>query len=193
MLDLVSGLGKPVSVRDLARQLSLDSAGRRELTPVLRQLISDGVLVKIRGAHVGLPDRMNLVVGRLSCNPGGFGFVFYGEQDRLVVHRDGTRIPAAEKARKFKVPAGGVEVYRMAKHADYNMNHKEDWFAAIRSGLKPCMDIQTGHRVATMCNLGNLSYLLGRKLTWDGVKQEVAADAGANRLLSRPQRHPYML
>jgi ribonuclease R len=75
VLDLVSSLGKPVSVRDLARQLSLDSAGRRELTPVLRQLISDGVLVKIRGAHVGLPDRMNLVVGRLSCSPSGHGFV----------------------------------------------------------------------------------------------------------------------
>ncbi|HYN05138.1 MAG TPA: ribonuclease R [Vicinamibacteria bacterium] len=75
MLDFVSSLGKPVSVRDIARQLSLDSAGRRELTPVLRQLITDGVLVKIRGAHVGLPDRMNLVVGRLTCNPGGFGFV----------------------------------------------------------------------------------------------------------------------
>ena len=75
MLDLVSSLGKPVSVRELARRLSLDSAGRRELTPVLRQLIADGVLVKIRGAHVGLPDRMNLVVGRLSCSPSGHGFV----------------------------------------------------------------------------------------------------------------------
>jgi ribonuclease R len=75
VLDIVSGLGKPVSVRDLVRRLSLDSAGRRELTPVLRQLIADGVLVKIRGAHVGLPDRMNLVVGRLSCSPSGHGFV----------------------------------------------------------------------------------------------------------------------
>ena len=75
MLDLVSSLGKPVSVRDLARRLSLDSAGRRELKPVLRQLIADGALVKIRGARVGLPDRMNLVVGRLSCSPAGHGFV----------------------------------------------------------------------------------------------------------------------
>jgi ribonuclease R len=75
VLDLVSGLGKPVSVRELVRRLSLDSAGRRELTPALRRLIADGALVKIRGAHVGLPDRMNLVVGRLSCSPSGHGFV----------------------------------------------------------------------------------------------------------------------
>jgi hypothetical protein len=42
-----------------------------------------------------------------------------------------------------------------------------------------------------MCNLGNISYILGRALVWDGVKQEVVGDEQANRLLSRPQRHPY--
>ena len=124
---------------------------------------------------------------------GGFGMVFHGERDTLVVCRDGTRIPAEKKAREFKVPAGGVEVYRMARHADYNMNHKEDWFQAIRTGRKPCMDIETGHRVATMNNLGNLSYLLGRKLPWDARREEVPGDEHANRMLSRPQRHPYHL
>ena len=124
---------------------------------------------------------------------GGFGMVFHGDQDTLVVCRDGTRIDAEQKARDFKVPAGGVEVYRMDKHADYNMNHKEDWLQAIRNGTKPCMDIEVGHRVANMNNLGNLSYLLGRKLQWDGVKQQVVGDEQANRLLGRPQRHPYHL
>jgi ribonuclease R len=75
VLDLVSKLGKPVSVRDLVRALSLDPEARRELKAVLRRLIADGTLVKIRGARVGLPDRMNLVVGRLSCSPSGYGFV----------------------------------------------------------------------------------------------------------------------
>ena len=124
---------------------------------------------------------------------GGFGMVFHGDKDSLVVCRDGTRIPAAEKARKFKVPAGGVEVYRMAKHSDYNMNHKEDWLQAIKSGRKPCMDIETAHRVANLCNLGNLSYILGRKLSWDGEKERFVDDEEANRLLSRPQRAPYQL
>jgi len=125
--------------------------------------------------------------------PGGFGMVFHGDKDTLVVCRDGTRIDAEPKARNFKVPAGGVTVYRMDKHADYNMNHKEDFFQAIRTGKRPCMDIETGHRVATLCNLGNLSYRLGRKLRWDGEKQQVIGDDQANRLLGRPQRHPYHL
>ena len=75
MLDLVSSLGKPVSVRELVHALSLDPPARRELKSVLRRLIADGALVDIRGARVGLPDRMNLVVGRLSCSPSGYGFV----------------------------------------------------------------------------------------------------------------------
>jgi len=75
VLDHVSSLGKPVSVRDLAHALSLDAPGRRDLKAVLRRLMSDGALVKIRGARVGLPDKMNLVVGRLSCSPAGYGFV----------------------------------------------------------------------------------------------------------------------
>jgi ribonuclease R len=75
VLDSVSSLGKPVSVRELARGLALDAAGRRELKSALRRLIEKGALVKIRGARVGLPDRMNLVVGKLSCSPAGHGFV----------------------------------------------------------------------------------------------------------------------
>jgi len=124
---------------------------------------------------------------------GGFGLVFHGEKDTLVVCRDGTRIDAEEKARNFKVPPGGVEVYRMDKHADYNMNHKEDWIRAIKAGKKPCMDIEIGHRVANMNNLGNMSYLLRRKLRWDGAGQRVLDDPQANRMLGRPQRYPYHL
>src|SRR5260221_3953150 len=61
--------------RDIVRRLGLDAPGRHELKDVLRRLIADGQLVKIHGARVGLPDRMNLVGGRPPANPAGFGFV----------------------------------------------------------------------------------------------------------------------
>ncbi|MHC4646541.1 MAG: Gfo/Idh/MocA family protein [Planctomycetota bacterium] len=122
-----------------------------------------------------------------------FGLVFWGDSDSLIVDRDGTRYEAAEKARNFKIPAGGKQVYSMGKYEDYNMNHKADWFAAIKTGTKPCMDVEAGHGAAVMCILGNLSYLLGRKLRWDAKKQRVIGDRQANRLLSTPQRHPYHL
>jgi ribonuclease R len=67
--------GKPLAVRELTRRLGLDSAGRRELKKTLERMIETGEVVKIRGARVGLPSHMNLVVGHLNANPGGFGFV----------------------------------------------------------------------------------------------------------------------
>ena len=122
-----------------------------------------------------------------------FGLVFRGDKDNLIVDRDGTRYEAAPKAKSFKVHSGGVEVYRADKYEDYNMNHKLDWFGAIKTGAKPCMDVEAGHGAATMCILGNLSYLLGRKLQWDAKTQRVIGDEHANRLLAKPQRHPYHL
>jgi ribonuclease R len=75
ILSFLEGGDKPVSVRELAQRLDLDQAGRRELKTVLRALIERGEVVKIRGARIGLPARLHLVVGRLTCNPAGFGFV----------------------------------------------------------------------------------------------------------------------
>ncbi len=75
ILEFLNDGGKPVSVRELIRRLGLEKEGRRELKPVVRRMIEDGEVVKIRGARIGLPSRMNLVAGRLTCNPAGYGFV----------------------------------------------------------------------------------------------------------------------
>ncbi len=125
--------------------------------------------------------------------PADFGMVFHGTRDRLVVNRDGTRMDADVKARTFQVPPGGHHVYRMDQHEDYNVNHKEDWVQAILHDRTPCMDIELAHRAATMCNLGNLAYLLGRPLRWDGPREHILEDEHANRLLRRPQRYPYVI
>ncbi|PYQ47974.1 MAG: ribonuclease R [Acidobacteria bacterium] len=75
VLELLASHGKPMAVREVVRRLGLDASLRRDLKGVLRKLIADGEVVQVHGARVGLPSRMNLVVGRLTANPGGFGFV----------------------------------------------------------------------------------------------------------------------
>ena len=55
------------------------------------------------------------------------------------------------------------------------------------------MDIEVAHRVANLCNLGNLSYILGRKLTWNGSEEQFVGDEDAQRMLSRPQRESYLM
>jgi len=123
-----------------------------------------------------------------------FGNVFWGENGHLVLEWEGGYRPANPEAINFKLPPGGKEVYRTDEYEDFNMNHKADWFKAIREGhLRPAVDIEIGHKTATLCNLGNLSYILGRKLEWDAVNERVINDEQANRLLGRPQRYPYVL
>ncbi len=123
-----------------------------------------------------------------------FGNVFWGDSGKLVLEWEGGYKPANPEAINFQLPPGGREVPRTDEYEDFNMNHKADWFRAIREGhLRPAVDIEIGHRTATLCNLGNLSYLLGRKLVWDGEMEEVVGDEQANRLLDRPQRYPYVV
>ncbi len=123
-----------------------------------------------------------------------FGNVFWGEHGHLVLEWEGGYKPANPEAINFQMPPGGKEVYRTDEYEDFNMNHKADWFKSIREGhLRPAVDIEIAHRTATLCNLANLSMVLGRKLVWDGDKQMVVGDAQANRMLSKPQRYPYCL
>jgi predicted dehydrogenase len=123
-----------------------------------------------------------------------FGNVFWGEKGPLILEWEGGYRPANPEAIDFQLPPGGKEVYRTDEYEDFNMNHKADWLKSIRDGhLRPAVDIEIAHHTATLCNLGNLAYLLGRKLVWDGEAQRVVGDEQANRLLDKPQRYPYVL
>ncbi|MBN2371415.1 MAG: ribonuclease R [Vicinamibacteria bacterium] len=75
ILDRVSHAGKPVALRELAHGLDLRGAALKELKASLRDLLTAGAVIRVRGGRIGLPLRMNLVVGELRCSPSGFGFV----------------------------------------------------------------------------------------------------------------------
>lgn len=65
----------PATVRELLQLLRVPKPERAGLRRQLRQLVADGRLVEIRGHRYGVPDRMNLVTGRVEIHPRGFGFV----------------------------------------------------------------------------------------------------------------------
>ncbi|MHA4843410.1 Gfo/Idh/MocA family protein [Flavitalea antarctica] len=64
-------------------------------------------------------------------------------------------------------------------------NHYRDFTNAIKSRKKPICDIETGHRSATVCNLGNIAYELKRPLTWNPKKETFKNDKEANEMLGR--------
>ena len=65
----------PATVRDLMRMLRVPRNERVSFRRQLKALVAAGELLQVRGNRYGLPDKMDLVVGRLTTNPGGFGFV----------------------------------------------------------------------------------------------------------------------
>ena len=65
----------PATARELLQVLRVPREERATFKRRLRALVASGALVEIRGNRFGLPDRMNLVVGRVATNPRGFGFV----------------------------------------------------------------------------------------------------------------------
>ena len=65
----------PATAKELLRTLRIPREERATFKRRLRALVASGALVEIRGHRFGLPDRMNLVVGRVSTNPRGFAFV----------------------------------------------------------------------------------------------------------------------
>lgn len=65
----------PATARELMRVLRVPRDERHAFTRQLRTLADTGALIVVRGNRFGLPDRMDLVVGRLEGHSSGFGFV----------------------------------------------------------------------------------------------------------------------
>jgi predicted dehydrogenase len=57
--------------------------------------------------------------------------------------------------------------------------NERDWLDCVKSRKKPFCEVEEGHRVATACNLANMSLRLKRGLRWDPEKEEVIGDKEA--------------
>jgi len=117
-----------------------------------------------------------------------YGAVYQGSKDKLVVWVGDGQVYTETKALDWKPGPGTREVHRSP-----DFDHTEDWFQAIKTGREPVMNIEAGVATAYLTVLGNLSLILGRPLTWDPVKREIVGDETARRLMSRPQRYPYVV
>jgi ribonuclease R len=65
----------PATAREMMQRLKIPREQRATVKRLLKGLVESGHLIQTRGTRFGLPDRMNLVVGRVQTHPRGFGFV----------------------------------------------------------------------------------------------------------------------
>lgn len=93
---LAANAHRNVSLNELAKILGLAAPDRRRLRAVVRQLVAEGRVEKLRGRLYRLPSKKGLVAGILRVNPKGFGFVI-PEQDYIAAHPGASAIFVAAK------------------------------------------------------------------------------------------------
>ncbi len=65
----------PAGMRELLQILKIPRDERSSFKRHIKSMVSSGDLVQIRGHRFGLPEKMDLYVGRLQTHPAGYGFV----------------------------------------------------------------------------------------------------------------------
>jgi hypothetical protein len=117
---------------------------------------------------------------------GGATVRFVGERGWLHILRH--RVNASDNTllREMQAPNKPIQL-------TLSNNHHENFFECVRSRQRAISDVETGHRTATVCNLGQIAMTLDRKLRWDPAREEFVGDEMANRLRSRTMRGPWSL
>ena len=120
------------------------------------------------------------------------GIRYEGTDGWIFVNR--SRIEASDpEILKAELGPDAKRVINAGDSPDAFANHYDNWIECIKTRQRPICDVEVGHRSASMCHLGNIAILLGRKLTWDPAKEQFVGDAAANAMVSRPRRAPWHL
>lgn len=122
---------------------------------------------------------------KLICQTGGSNTRFEGADGWVDVSR-GDLKTLPESLKKEIIGPDEIHLYQ-------SRDHKQNFLDCIKSRKDPIAGAETGHRSATLCHLGNIAMLLGRKLKWDPVKERFIGDLAANSMLARSMRAPWRL
>ena len=147
--------------------------------------------------------------------PGTPPLEFLGTRGSLTVSRAGftltpdrkvppaSRVPQAAGAGH---PVGGPAAVKLSgppefwtepaaddtgSERDQFRRHVRNFLDCVKARATPASDLESAHRVSTVCHLANLSLRLGRKVRWDAAREDVVGDPEAARLLERPYRAPW--
>lgn len=115
----------------------------------------------------------------------GLGVQFVGTQGTLTADYDSFELKDLQ-GKEMQPP-------QLADALPRSPGHHRDWLRAIKEGKPTTAPFAYGHRLTTVCHLGNLALALGRKLYWDGQAERFVKDASANRRLGRDYRKPWAL
>lgn len=70
-------------------------------------------------------------------------------------------------------------------------NHYRNFTDCVLSRKEPAEPVEIGHRVSSLCHIGNIAMKLDRRLKWDPKAERFEGDDQANQMLERPHRAPW--
>jgi predicted dehydrogenase len=111
------------------------------------------------------------------------GVVILGSEGSIWVSREGI---ATKPDTLLRAVVGPGE-----QRVIHSNDHERQFLEAIRTGCPTIAPIEAAAHDEMICQMGDISVRLKRKLQWDPVKEEFVHDAQANRMLSRPHRSPW--
>jgi predicted dehydrogenase len=68
-----------------------------------------------------------------------------------------------------------------------------NWLDCIKTRQATVAPVEVAHRSTSACLIHHIAMKLKRKVYWDPIKERFKNDDEANRMLSRPQRAPYII
>ena len=115
------------------------------------------------------------------------GVLFFGSDGLLTVSGRGFQTYLGEK----RIPGPSMESTR----EDTTALHFENFRKAVMSRRLSDLncDVLEGHLSAALCHLANISYRTGDKLLFDSAQERFVGNFGADTLLSRDYRDPWVV
>ena len=111
-----------------------------------------------------------------------------GVRDDGLISRDVFNL---EQVDVFLGPTG-TDVGRGTAAGYVNM-HVQNFLDCMDSRQAPRSDVEIGHNSMIACHLGNIAFRLGRRVSWDVDKEQIAGDPEAQKLVVKPYRAPWSL
>ena len=124
----------------------------------------------------------------MTCKPGNPSIKFVGT-DGWVGNRGWRGRLEASSDKIMNSVIGDDEIRLYTNTA----GEHRDFLDCVKSRKDPYFPVDIGHRVSTVCHLGNIVIKLGRKLKWDPEQEIFPGDDEANAMLSRSMRSPWTL
>jgi len=124
----------------------------------------------------------------MTCQPGEPSIKFIGSKG--WVGNVGWRAPLQASSQEILDSQIGPDELHL--YTNPNGEH-DDFLNCVKTRKDPYFPVDIGHRVSTVCHLGNIALKLGRKLKWDPEKETFVGDESANAMLERKRRSPWEL